>query len=296
MFFDIIKHMSHRLAIITVVYQNYIILDDFFDSLCKNADVDFQLYIIDLSEQKKSIIPPSQLKVQMITGENKGYAHGVNLGIKKAIQDGINHFCIVNSDIIFSANFVQNVKQSLSDNPHSIIGGKIYYAPGYEYHKTRYQKINLGKVIWYAGGKVDWKNALTPHRGVDEVDKQQFDKKGETEFVNGCLMCFDKSVVEKVGLWNENYFLYFEDSDYCKRAKRKNIKLVYNPKIVIWHKNSQSTDGSGSKLHQKYQRKNQLIFGLKYAPLKTKLHLIYNYCRFIIDNRKLQLSQEPHKS
>ncbi|PIX74206.1 hypothetical protein COZ39_00775, partial [Candidatus Roizmanbacteria bacterium CG_4_10_14_3_um_filter_33_21] len=207
MFFDIIKHMSHRLAIITVVYQNYIILDDFFDSLCKNADVDFQLYIIDLSEQKKSIIPPSQLKVQMITGENKGYAHGVNLGIKKAMQDGINHFCIVNSDIIFSANFVQNVKQSLSDNPHSIIGGKIYYAPGYEYHKTRYQKINLGKVIWYAGGKVDWKNALTPHRGVDEVDKQQFDKKGETEFVNGCLMCFDKSVVEKVGLWNENYFL-----------------------------------------------------------------------------------------
>ena len=296
MFFDIIKHMSHRLAIITVVYQNYIILDDFFDSLCKNADVDFQLYIIDLSEQKKSIIPPSQLKVQMITGENKGYAHGVNLGIKKAMQDGINHFCIVNSDIIFSANFVQNVKQSLSDNPHSIIGGKIYYAPGYEYHKTRYQKINLGKVIWYAGGKVDWKNALTPHRGVDEVDKQQFDKKGETEFVNGCLMCFDKSVVEKVGLWNENYFLYFEDSDYCERSKRKKIKLFYDPSVVIWHKNSQSTDGSGSKLHQKYQRKNQLIFGLKYAPLKTKLHLIYNYCRFIIDNRKLQLSQEPHKS
>ncbi|MBU4315631.1 glycosyltransferase, partial [Patescibacteria group bacterium] len=98
--------MSHRLAIITVVYQNYIILEDFFDSLCKQTDTDFQLYIIDLSKQKKSITPPSQLKIQVITGENKGYAYGVNLGIKKAIQDGINHYSIVNSDIYFSNNFV----------------------------------------------------------------------------------------------------------------------------------------------------------------------------------------------
>ena len=195
--------MSHRLAIITVVYQNYIILEDFFDSLCKNTDVDFQLYIVDLSKEKKQITPPSQLKVQIITGENKGYAYGVNLGIKKAIQDGINNYCIVNSDIIFSSNFVQNVQQSLNNNPQSIIGGKIFYAPGYEYHKTRYQKSNLGKVIWYAGGKVDWKNALTPHCGVDEVDKKQFDKKERTEFVNGCLMCFDRSVVDKVGFWDE---------------------------------------------------------------------------------------------
>lgn len=288
--------MSHRLAIITVVYQNYIILEDFFDSLCKQTDTDFQLYIVDLSKEKKLITPPSQLKVQVITDKNKGYAYGVNLGIKKAMQDGINHYCVVNSDIYFSDDFVDKVKQSLNSNPSTIIGGKIYYAPGYEYHKARYQKSDLGKVIWYAGGTIDWKNTLTPHCGVDEVDKKQFDKKEETEFVNGCLMCFDRSVVDKVGFWDEKYFLYFEDSDYCERAKRKNIKLYYDPSIVIWHKNSQSTDGSGSKLHQKYQRKNQLIFGLKYAPLNTKLHLIYNYCKFIIDSRKLQLYQVPHKS
>jgi len=84
----------------------------------------------------------------------------------------------------------------------------------------------------------------------------------------------DKSAIDKLGYWDETYFLYFEDSDFCVRAKRMGIKLIYDPRIILWHKNSQSTGGPGSKIHEKYQRINRLRFGIKYAPLKTKLHLI----------------------
>lgn len=132
-------------------------------------------------------------------------------------------------------------------------------------------------MLWFAGGKIDWHHALTPHIGVDEIDKGQYNKFKEVDFVNGALMLFDKEVIEKVGFWDEGYFLYFEDADYCVRAKRLGIKMYYDPSIVIWHKNAQSTGGSGSSLHLKYQRSNRLKFGLKYAPLSTKLHLIKNY-------------------
>jgi hypothetical protein len=51
---------------------------------------------------------------------------------------------------------------------------------------------------------------------------------------------------------------------------------MYDPSIKLWHKNGQITDGPGSVLHKKYQEKNRVVFGLKYAPLRTKLHLLKN--------------------
>lgn len=267
--------MSHRLALITIVYENYTVLKDFLGSLLNQSNKNFHLFIIDLSKHKKKI--KNALPTTIIPEINKGYSYGVNIGLKKAIGNGFKYFCVLNNDIYFQANFIKNSLTSILRHPSSIIGGKIYYAPGFEYHMKRYGKSDLGKVIWYSGGKIDWNHALTPHIGVDEIDHRQYDKFKEIEFVNGALMLFDRSVINQVGFWDESYFLYFEDADFCVRAKKARIKLFYDPSIVIWHKNAQSTGGSGSKLQQKYQRINGLRFALKYAPLRTKLHLLKNY-------------------
>lgn len=208
--------------------------------------------------------------------KNLGYAHGVNIGIKEAHKKGLQKFCVLNNDIYFKDDFVDNVLHSLEQHPSSLMGGKIYYAPGFEYHAQKYKKHELGNVIWYAGGETDWNNVITHHTGVDEVDVGQFEKFGKTGFITGCLMYYDADVVQKIGNWDESYFLYYEDADYCERARRKGLQLYYGPSVVIWHKNAQSTGGSGSDIHVKYQEKNRLRFGLRYAPLKTKLHLLKN--------------------
>lgn len=265
--------MPKKIALITVVYQNYSVLKDLFDSLEKQSNNNFHFYIADLSTTKKKI-QSKDLPITVIFGENKGYSHGVNLCLAQAEKDGISLYAVINNDIIVAENFIENLQSSFSSYPNSVIGGKIYYAPGYEYHKLRYKKTDLGKVFWYAGGTIDWNNVYINHRGVDEIDQGQFDKPEKTDFVTGCLLCFDKAVVDKIGYWNEEYFLYFEDADYCEQAKRKNIPLIYNPNLVIWHKNAQSTEGSGSNIHTKYQNENRLRFGLKYAPLKTRFYLL----------------------
>ncbi len=235
----------------------------------------FTLFIVDLSINRKEISPEKWMKV--LLAENKGYARGVNVGIEHARSQGYNQFVVMNNDTRVKANFVNKAQNSLNKHPRTLIAGKIYYEPGYEYHKTRYTKQELGHVIWYAGGLVDWKNVYTIHRGIDEVDHGQYDLFEKTEFITGCLMLFDKAVFDAVGKWNERYFLYYEDADWCERTKRKNISLYYDPAVVIWHKNAQSTGGSGSSLQRRYQEKNRLIFGLKYAPLRTKLHLIKDF-------------------
>lgn len=263
------------LAIITVVYKNYEVLKDFFASLDKQVTSDFGVFVVDLTEEPQDI-SSQNFFIDVIRGENKGYAHGVNLGIASAIKKGCSGFAIINSDTYVDEMFTTECLKTLEEKPGSIIGGKIYYAPGYEYHKDRYNAQNLGNVLWYAGGKVDFKNAYSLHRGVDLVDEGQYENFEETEFVTGCFMLYDKKVVETVGPWDESYFLYYEDADFCERAKLKGVKLYFDPKIKLWHKNAQSTDGSGSKLQEKYQKQNRLKWGMKYAPLRTRLHLLKN--------------------
>lgn len=263
------------IALITVIYNNYDVIKDLFASLNKQADTSYHLYIADASSEKQTI-SATDIPYTIIPTENKGYAHGVNAGLQQALKDGHTQFCIMNDDIYFKKDFIASVHVALEKHPRSLIGGKIYYAPGYEYHTSRYNKQDKGNVLWYAGGTVDWDHATTHHRGVDDVDVGQFNKSEKTDFITGCLMCFDKEVVDTVGLWDETYFLYYEDADYCERVKKNNIPLIYIPTIIIWHKNAQSTDGSGSKLHQRYQKNARFRFGMKYAPFRTKLHLLKN--------------------
>jgi hypothetical protein len=246
-----------------------------FTSLKKQTDNSYHLYIADASSKKQTIDVASMPHTVIFT-ENKGYAHGVNVALQQAIQDGHTQFCVINDDIYFEKDFIKSIYMALEKYPQSLIGGKIYYAPGYEYHRSRYNRQDEGNVLWYAGGTVDWDHATTHHRGVDDVDVGQYDKAEETDFITGCLMCFDKEVIDALGLWDESYFLYYEDADYCERAKRNNIPLMYIPNITIWHKNAQSTDGSGSKLHERYQKNARFRFGMKYAPLRTKIHLLKN--------------------
>ncbi|MDA1317339.1 MAG: glycosyltransferase family 2 protein [bacterium] len=262
------------IALITVIYNNYEVLEDLYVSLKKQSDFSYHLYIADASS-KKQTIDVTGIPHTVISTENKGYAHGVNVGLKQAIKDGYTEFCVMNNDIYFEKDFIKSIRTTFEKNPRSLIGGKIYYAPNYEYH-DRYKTEDRGNVLWYAGGNVDWNHSNTQHKGVDEVDTGTYDKIVQTDFITGCFMCFDKKVIDTIGFWDESYFLYYEDADYCERAKRKNIPLIFNPDIVIWHKNAQSTDGSGSKLHERYQKSAHFKFGMKYAPLRTKLHLLKN--------------------
>ena len=268
--------MDKHIAIITVVYNNYTILEEFCESLRNQSKKNFHLYIADASTSKQSInidsVPHSVLSI-----ENKGYAHGVNEGLKQAVNHGLEHFCVINDDVYFEDVFISHLDAAFNSHQKTVFGGKIYYASGYEYHKGRYQQTDLGRVLWYAGGTVDWNHATTAHRGVDEIDKGQFDGEENTEFITGCLTCFDKQVLDSIGFWDDNYFLYYEDADFCERAKKNNIPLVYIPSLKIWHKNAQSTDGSGSQIHESCQKNSRLRFALKYAPFRTKLHILKNY-------------------
>jgi GT2 family glycosyltransferase len=134
---------------------------------------------------------------------------------------------------------------------------------------------------------MDWNNVMTVHRGVDEVDAGQFDRPGETEVVAGTAMFVRQAVFAKIGLFDEKYFLYFEESDFCRRARAAGFTLWYEPKAVLWHRNARSS-GVGSDLHDYYTTRNRLLFGMRYAPWRAKLALLRQAMNLYFHGRKWQ--------
>ncbi|MCG2691291.1 glycosyltransferase [Microgenomates group bacterium] len=142
----------------------------------------------------------------------------------------------------------------------------------------------MGKVVWFGGAEFDWDNVYSKHIGMDEVDKGQFNQSREIEFANFCCVLIKKEVFKTIGLLDEKYFLYWEDGDFSIRAKQAGFNIIYQPKAIIWHKNSGSS-GAGSSLHDYYLTRNRLIFGFKYACLRTKFALVRESLRKLITGR-----------
>lgn len=221
--------------------------------------------------------------------KNLGFSGGHNVGIKYCLENGADYVLILNNDTYVDKSFLEELlKVARSDEKIGILAPKIYFAPGFEFHKERYSKKELGKVFWYAGGVMDWSNVIGRHRGVDNIDKGQFDKTEETELATGCCMLIKKEIFEKAGMFDDKYFLYYEDADLSIRAKEKSFKIVYVPKSVIWHKNASSAGGSGSKLQDYYITRNRLLFGMRYAPIRAKIALLKESLKVLLTGRYWQ--------
>lgn len=243
----------------------------------KNITID--VVVIDNASDKPFTLDTihfSNIKCRVIhSNENKGFSGGHNIGIGMGIEQKADYILVMNNDTIADKHLISSLVRSLEDNPSTaMVSPKIYFSKGSEFHHDRYKENELGKVLWFAGGIMDWDNVYGKHKGVDEVDNGQFDTNTQTDFVSGCCMLIRSSVLQKVGYFDEKYFLYYEDTDLSERVKRAGYALQYQPKGILWHSNAESTGGSGSSLQDYFISRNRLRFGFKYASFKTKLALL----------------------
>lgn len=279
--------MNYGTAVIILHYKNEEDTIECLDSLVgkDRSDLPFKIIVVAncASEEFCSNLKRKYPYIDLIrTKENVGFAKGNNLGIEKARELTCENIILLNNDTIVEDSFVEKlVSFAKNDQSIGLVSPKIYFAKGFEYHKDRYKEKERGKVIWYAGGILDWQNIYASHRGVDEVDKGQYGKKEETDFATGCCMLIKKEVIEKIRLLDESYFLYFEDVDYSIRTKQNGFRVVYYPDVAVWHKNAASSDKPGSNIHVYYQTRNRLYFGFKYGYLRTKKALIWESIKML---------------
>ncbi len=238
---------------------------------------------------KKAFFSKKHFRYELIKNkENLGFCEGNNVGINHALNHKADFVLLLNNDTLVDKNFLINLVKTFKKYPKAgILSPKIYFAPGYEFKKDLYQSKDFGKVIWYVGGDIDWNNIYGSNHGVDEVDHGQFEKIKDTDFATGACMILKRGFLEEIGSLDEKYFMYFEDSDLCLRAKKTGWRVLYVPQSCVWHKVSQSS-GIGGPLNDYFITRNRLLFGMRYASMRTRFALYKESLRLLRNGRKWQ--------
>jgi GT2 family glycosyltransferase len=220
---------------------------------------------------------------------NLGFSGGMNSGMKIALENGADYVVIINNDTVVDKEFLYAMFQALeSGMTDAILAPKIYFFPGNEFHHDQYKEKERGKVLWYAGGNIDWANIIGSHRGVDEVDFGQHDKERETMFATGCCILFPRKVIEKVGMFDESFYLYYEDIDLSMRVKKGGFNIYFVPDAKLWHKNAKSSGGAGSPLQDYFISRNRMLFAMRYAPIRSRIAILREGIRIIFSGREWQ--------
>lgn len=151
--------------------------------------------------------------------KNLGYAGGMNIGIRKALKDkSAKYILILNNDTVLPSNLLTK----LLDNSSDIIGPVIAF---------RWNS----KLVYDFGGSVNWWTGRTHHmESSSKLSKEFYNIK--IDYVSGCCMLVRREVFRKIGLFDERYFFYFEDVDFCVRAKKAGFSISVNPDVYIYHK------------------------------------------------------------
>ncbi|MBV4432325.1 glycosyltransferase family 2 protein [Clostridium tyrobutyricum] len=194
--------------------------------------------------------------------KNLGFAGGNNLGIKYALDNKADYILLLNNDTLVEKNFLDNMLNPfIKDKKVGLVGCKIMYYP---------QK----NIIWYGGGYIDWFKFIGAHYGMGETDKGQCNDEKIIDFMTGCCMLIKKEVFEKVGFLLEDYFMYFEDVDFCVKVKNAGYKIWYNPKAKIYHKVGLSSGGEESPFNIEWCTRNRLLFMNRYKNNVPNFYLI----------------------
>ncbi len=281
-----------------VIILNWNRFDDTFaclKSIDEARDDTYELRVVvvdngstDGSKEKLQKLVFKKIKPEFVlNAENFGFAKGNNKGIDYALQNGADYVCILNNDTIVDPDLFENLlATAIKETEVGAISPKMYFAKGFEY-KDKYKKTDLGKVIWYAGGIIDWNNVYGLTRGVDEVDEGQYNERVETDFATGTCMFLPASILKETKGFDEKFFAYYEDTDLSQRIKLLGKKLIYESKGILWHKVAQSS-GIGGDLNDYFISRNRLLFGSRYASFKTKFALFRESLKFLISGRKWQ--------
>lgn len=247
-----------QIGIVTVLYNSERVLYEFFRSLDKQSFKDFTLYVIDNASSDDSLNKAMELSkdvsfqcVFFPEPKNWGIAKGNNIGIKAALKDGCEYVLLSNNDVVLNnTDTIELMLNRIKQGDVGIITPKIclYSNP---------------TIIWAAGGMFKKPAIGIKHIGAYQQDCEKYNEDRIINYSPTCFVLITKGVFDSIGMMDETFFVYCDDTDFMYRAKEHGIKILYFPQTSILHNESACT-GKGSEFKIYQISKNQLIYVKKY--------------------------------
>jgi len=251
--------MNYRFTTIIVHRNGFDRLKSALDSALKASDSCDEIIIVDNASTDNSISKISNIYpgIQIIKNKlNTGYGHAANQGIASGKGE---YFLICNNDITLPLNIFKNLEELFLKEPRAgIISG---------------QQTNLEGVIIRTSSKKP--SLLSEFDGIGRIDHNKDpDKITEVGILRGACLGVRKEMIEDIGAYDEDFFFYFEDTEWCIRANKNGWKVILHPKIKIPHIGGSSSNEFYSESRIEFYR-SRIIFWRKIFPksIVVLLHL-----------------------
>jgi GT2 family glycosyltransferase len=245
--------MPPKVSIIIVHLKDVTNLIDCLGSLNKIIYPNFEIVIVHNGSKSTALTTQldsvnKYIKGIINTKFNLGYARANNIGIKEAIRGGTDYILLLNDDTVVSPNFLNSLVDMAEKNSDiAILGPLIYY-------------YDEPERIWFAGAKFKRETCQVIARRSDEIDASLYTKAIDSDYITGCSLLANRKILDKIGLLDERFFLYWEDVDWGLRVKKNNQKNAIILSSKIWHKVSVSTGGPNSALKVYHKTRSHLLF------------------------------------
>lgn len=251
------------IGIVIVNYNGAKFQNDCIKSILANDYSNYKIIIVDNNSTDDSMVLLEELNdyriIKIKLNDNFGVAYGNNVGINKSIELGCEYTMILNNDTILKENLISNLLKISND--YLVIVPKIYF-----YGTTK---------IWYGGGKFIYSKCVNKHLYYGKNDTSMIKYHDWYSYAPTCCMLVNNNVFKLVGLMDEKYFVYFDDTDFCFRLKIRGIKIGFAKDALLYHKVSMSTGGNKSKIGLYYENRNRFYFRKKFKRYFSFLSLMY---------------------
>lgn len=190
--------------------------------------------------------------------ENLGYAGNNNVGIRTAVAQGADWVFVLNEDTILAPDcLTKMIAVGESDPQIGILGPLVYH----------HDEPNI---IQSAGGVFGpyWEST---HLAQNEPDQGQFDQPHEVGWISGCGILVRRAVIDQVGMIDERYFYYWEETEWCLRAGKNGWRVVNVPQAKMWHKGVQRDYHPKPSVTYYGTRNRLLTIAKHHAPLKVRV-------------------------
>lgn len=247
-----------RIGIIIVGYNSLKYLPECLGSIFDSSYKEFKVYFVDNKSSDDSLgyIRKNWKEVEIISlKENFGFAKANNVGVQKAINDGCEYIFLLNPDIVIEKNCLELLYKSRKNN--TILQPLILLHGNGE--KT--DSINTsGNVLHYLG---------ISYVGNYRKNYKQINLEKDIVVASGAAMFIPAKIINKIGLFDEDFFMYHEDVDFSWRARMVGYQINLLPEAIVWHKYTFSKNKSKYYLVER----NRLMFLFKNFTVKYLLLL-----------------------
>lgn len=192
---------------------------------------------------------------------NLGYAGGNNVGLRAAIAEGYRFAYVLNNDTVVDPGFLRAAVAEAEATGAAVVGGKV----------LRHDDPSR---LWMTYGRVTWNQSLIALEGWGARDDGRYDAPRDVEWVPGCGLLFSCAALGEIGLFDEWFFAYHEDVDWCASAREHGRRVRYLPTSVVYHRGNRTLGGPSYNSPRKYlSARSSVLFARKHGTTAQKLRL-----------------------